>query len=96
MRNHGSDIPLSSLGLHLTAAGLLIAAIAAIFSFASTEKTMGDVQRIVYIHVPVAWFGIIALLGMAISGAFYLRIPRYVVGPMVAGVAPKSVGCVAR
>jgi heme exporter protein C len=44
-----------------------------IFCFAATEKTMGDVQRIVYIHVPVAWFGMIAFLAMAISGAFYLR-----------------------
>ena len=35
--------------------------------WAPTERTMGDVQRIVYIHVPVAWFGMIALLAMAIS-----------------------------
>ena len=95
MRNHGSDIPLNSLGLHLAAAGLSIAAIAAIFCFASTEKTMGDVQRIVYIHVPVAWFGIIALLGMAISGAFYLP-PAICGGINGRRHLPKSAGCVAR
>ena len=72
MRNK-SDFSLNSLSLHCAAAGLPILATVAIFCFAATEKTMGDVQRIVYIHVPVAWFGMIALLGMAISAAFYLR-----------------------
>lgn len=59
--------------LHVVTAVLLIAAIIAIFFFASTEKTMGDVQRIVYFHVPLAWFGMISFLAMAISGVFYLR-----------------------
>jgi heme exporter protein C len=67
------DFSLNSFGLHCAAAGLLVLATVSIFRFAATEKTMGDVQRIVYFHVPVAWFGMIALLGMAISAAFYLR-----------------------
>jgi heme exporter protein C len=68
-----SDFSLNSLSLHCVSAGLLILAILAIFCFAAAEKTMGDVQRIVYIHVPVAWFGMISFLAMAISSAFYLR-----------------------
>jgi heme exporter protein C len=59
--------------LHAAAAGLLICATMAIFFFASTEETMGDVQRIVYFHVPVAWFGMVAFLATAITGAMYLR-----------------------
>ncbi len=73
MKNDRLDFSLKSLGMHCAAAGLLILATASIFFFAATEKTMGDVQRIVYIHVPLAWFGMIAFLAMAISGAFYLR-----------------------
>jgi heme exporter protein C len=73
MRKDGSDFLLGSLCLHVAAVVLLIAAIMAIFYFASTERTMGDVQRIVYFHVPVAWFGMISLLAMAITGALYLR-----------------------
>jgi len=71
-RNRQARMPVL-LSVHIAAAGLLITATMAIFYFAPTEKTMGDVQRIVYIHVPVAWFGMIALLAMAITGAFYLR-----------------------
>ena len=73
MMKNKSDFSLNSLSLHCTAAGSLILATVSIFCFAAAEKTMGDVQRIVYIHVPVAWFGMTALLGMAISAAFYLR-----------------------
>jgi heme exporter protein C len=73
MIKNKSDLSLNNLSLHCAAAGLLILATVSIFCFAATEKTMGDVQRIVYIHVPVAWFGMIALLGTAISAAFYLR-----------------------
>jgi heme exporter protein C len=68
-----SDFAINSFCLHVVVAGLLIAAITAIFCFAPTETTMGDAQRIVYFHVPVAWFGMIAFLAMALTGAVYLR-----------------------
>ncbi len=57
---------------HLLSVGLLIMATAAMY-FASTESTMGNVQRIVYVHVPAAWFGVVAFIAMAICGALYLR-----------------------
>jgi heme exporter protein C len=51
---------------------LLLAAILAIFRFAPTEQTMGDVQRIVYVHVPSAWLGLAGFLVMSATGAMYL------------------------
>lgn len=73
MKKTRCEFSLKGFCLHFTAAGLLIAAVISVFCFASTETTMGDVQRIVYFHVPVAWFGMIAFLAMAISGSLYLR-----------------------
>jgi heme exporter protein C len=73
MRKIGPKYEFNGLFLHLAAGVLLTAAVAAIFLFAPVEESMGDVQRIVYIHVPTAWFGMIALLTMAVCGAFYLR-----------------------
>jgi len=52
--------------------GLLALAIGAIFLLAPTEQTMGQAQRIVYIHVSVAWLGLLGLLVMAASGTGYL------------------------
>lgn len=51
---------------------LLAASIVAISLFAPTEKTMGDVQRIVYVHVAVAWFALVSFVMMAATGAAYL------------------------
>ena len=65
---------LSQRGLLTTVAlvGLLTAAILAIFVFAPSEKTMGAAQRIVYVHVSVAWFGLMSFLLMAAAGLMYL------------------------
>ena len=53
-------------------AGLLATAILAACFLAPTESTMGHAQRIVYVHVPVAWLGLLAFLTMAGSGLAYL------------------------
>jgi heme exporter protein C len=53
-------------------ASLLAASFFAIFVLAPTEQTMGDVQRIMYVHISLAW---LALLGMVIAagtGLVYL------------------------
>jgi heme exporter protein C len=47
-------------------------AIVAIFLVAPTEETMGDAQRIVYIHVSVAWMGLASFVLMAATGGMYL------------------------
>jgi heme exporter protein C len=51
---------------------LLAAAIFAACIFAPTEQTMGHAQRIVYVHVAVAWFGLLAFVAMAFCGIGYL------------------------
>ena len=53
-------------------AGLMTAAILAIFIIVPAEKTMGDAQRILYVHVAVAWSGLWAFLVAAGAGAGYL------------------------
>jgi heme exporter protein C len=57
---------------YLPIAGLLAAAMFAVFLIAPEEQTMGPPQRIVYIHVSVAWFGLIGFLLTAGSGLMYL------------------------
>jgi heme exporter protein C len=47
-------------------------ALLAILVVAPTEQTMGLAQRIVYIHVAVAWLGLAGFLVMGISGGMYL------------------------
>jgi len=43
-----------------------------IFFYAPTEATMGDVQRILYLHVAMAWCGLASCIAMALCGAMYL------------------------
>lgn len=52
---------------------LLSAAFLLIFLYAPTEATMGDVQRILYLHVSVAWCGLMGCLAMGVCGAGYLQ-----------------------
>ncbi|NOX54073.1 MAG: cytochrome c biogenesis protein CcsA [Planctomycetes bacterium] len=51
---------------------LLTAGLVAACFVAPTEKTMGGVQRIMYLHVAVAWFALMAFAGTAAGGATYL------------------------
>jgi heme exporter protein C len=51
---------------------LVAAAVIAIFLMAPTEETMGIAQRIVYIHVSVAWMALATFTLMAIMGGMYL------------------------
>jgi heme exporter protein C len=51
---------------------LVLTAVALIFFVAPTEATMGAVQRIVYLHVSVAWCGLVAAAAMGLCGAMYL------------------------
>jgi heme exporter protein C len=57
----------------LPAAVGLAAVLSAIASLAPCEATMGNVQRVFYVHVPAAWLSLLGLLVMAGSGALYLR-----------------------
>ncbi len=51
---------------------LLLIALVLICFVAPTEATMGDVQRILYLHVPVAWCGLVGCMAMAFCGGMYL------------------------
>jgi heme exporter protein C len=55
----------------LAACGV-IGAIGAISLLAPTEETMGHAQRIVYVHVAVAWLGLAGILAAAVGGLLYL------------------------
>lgn len=56
-------------GLVLT---LLATAVWMIFCLAPTEATMGDVQRILYLHISVAWCGLAGCVAMGVFAAVYL------------------------
>jgi heme exporter protein C len=49
-----------------------MAALALVFGYAPTEATMGEVQRIVYLHVSVAWCGLAGCIAMGACAAGYL------------------------
>jgi len=51
---------------------LVFASLWLIFFIAPTEATMGDVQRIVYLHVAVAWCGLAGCVTMGLCGAMFL------------------------
>ena len=60
--------------LALGAAGVLVMGILhwQVFFWVPTERTMGVVQRIFYIHVPAAWVAFLAFGVVALASAFYL------------------------
>ncbi len=53
-------------------AALVAIAVLAICLVAPTEETMGDAQRIVYVHVALAWLGLAGFLIVGAAGAMYL------------------------
>jgi heme exporter protein C len=65
----------------------LAIALSMIFLWAPREITMGDVQRIVYLHVAVAWCGLLGCIAMGVMAAMYLlrRNPSWDYGSQAAG-----------
>ncbi len=51
---------------------LMVTALSLVFLYVPTEKTMGDVQRIFYFHVPIAWISMLAFLVIFISSILFL------------------------
>jgi heme exporter protein C len=58
--------------LSLTFAAMM-AALALVFVYVPTEKTMGVVQRIFYFHVPLAWVCFLAYAVVFVCSLLYLR-----------------------
>lgn len=52
---------------------LMIVATGLVFLYAPRERTLGEVQRIFYFHVPSWWVGAIALFVTLVAGVAYLR-----------------------
>lgn len=62
--------------LNWVAVAALLLCTAMVFFYAPTEKTMGNVQRILYFHVGSAWVGSVAFFVALLGGAIYLRRPN--------------------
>jgi heme exporter protein C len=60
------------LGLALLLLLAMSAALYAALVFAPTERVQGDVQRIFYFHVPLAWTAYLAFTVVALSSIVYL------------------------
>jgi len=58
--------------LFYMAAGVMFAALIAIYFYVPTEKTEGIVQRIMYIHIPSAWIAFFAFFIVFVSSILYL------------------------
>ena len=51
----------------------MLAALYAIFLYAPAERVMGDVQRIMYVHVSLAWLSYLAFFVVFVCSIVYLR-----------------------
>ena len=55
---------------------MLLALLGALL-FAQTEQVMGPIQRIFYVHLPLAWIGFVAFGHACWAGIQYLRTGRF-------------------
>ena len=60
------------LALLLASGLLMLVTLALIFMWAPTERVMGQVQRIFYFHVPVAWVAFLAFTIVFVASILYL------------------------
>ncbi|MDP8922403.1 MAG: cytochrome c biogenesis protein CcsA, partial [Chloroflexota bacterium] len=51
----------------------MLAALFAALAYAPTERVQGDVQRIFYFHVPLAWVAYLAFFVVFVASIAYLR-----------------------
>ena len=51
---------------------LMVASLWLAFLWAPTEATMGDVQRVLYFHVPLAWVAFLAFFVVLVGSVLYL------------------------
>ncbi len=59
--------------LSVATALLMLSALGLVFLYAPQERTMGEVQRIFYFHVPSAWVGGLAFFVTLVAGIAFLR-----------------------
>ncbi len=58
---------------NLITAALMVVATGLVFFYAPLERSMGQVQRIFYFHVPVAWDSMLAFFVTFVASIVYLR-----------------------
>lgn len=68
-----SFIPRASNLLLIITAGLMAITLWMVFIWVPTESNQGNVQRILYIHVPVAWGAMLAIMVVSGASLAYLR-----------------------
>ena len=66
------ETPKESFFLLWLTAGVILAAMVAIFLYVPTEKTEGAVQRIMYFHVPCAWLSFFAFFVVFLCSILFL------------------------
>ena len=69
-------LPRSTIIAGIVVAYLITTSMLLIFFVAPTEATMGEVQRILYLHVSVAWCGLAGSVAMGLCSAMYLMRQR--------------------
>lgn len=67
-----SHLWLFQLVLLLAAGGLMLVNMYLIFMWSPTEAVMGHVQRIFYLHVPLAWLSFLAFFVVFVGSVLYL------------------------
>lgn len=67
-----APLPMVSLALWALALVGMAVTIWLAFIYAPTDAIEGQLQRILYFHVPVSWIGMLAFVVMAVAGVFYL------------------------
>ena len=67
----GAVGPKRSVWLVITA-GLVLFTMWMIFEWAPTERNLGEIQRALYIHVPLAWISMVAVFIVAAASLMYL------------------------
>lgn len=67
----GKNVPWNYIGIGIGFV-LMIVSLYLVFMYVPTEKTMGDVQRIFYFHVPLAWVAFLAFSVVFVCSILYL------------------------
>ena len=67
-----SNNPYKSFAVIFALATIMIANLALIFFWTPTEMVMGIVQKVLYLHVPLAWIGFLAFFVVFIGSVMYL------------------------
>ncbi len=73
---HARDSRFSDAALGWACGAVMLAALYGAFVYARREVVMGDIQRIFYVHLPLAWVGFVAFGHAAWAGIRYLQTGR--------------------